>query len=133
MKSQNIISKKWPFVLKVTLLLLSCCTVTAQEKQNERAIKATIEQNNARLDDFSSKCERRTKKAERYYYSAQINEYRKSLLNGDEKQIHSINSFFNHIKYLPTERRPKNDDEMDINFILNRFLMQNPNIKVFSF
>jgi len=51
--------------------------------------------------------------------------------SSDEKQIHSINTFFNQIKYLPTERRPKDDDEMDINFILNRFLMQNPNIKVY--
>jgi len=50
--------------------------------------------------------------------------------SSDKKQTHYIKDFRNQIKYLPT-KRPKDEDEEDINSILNRFLIQNPNIKVF--
>jgi uncharacterized protein RhaS with RHS repeats len=51
--------------------------------------------------------------------------------SSDKKQGHGISSFKNQIKNLP--RGNENEDKKDINSILQRFLMQNPNIKLFMY
>jgi len=64
------------------IFLMNLCMVFAQEKAIDQKIHKSIEQYNAMLESFSSKCERRTKKAEQRFgrYERKMNTGRQDSL-----------------------------------------------------
>ena len=72
------------YAFTIVIGILTSHPVMSQTAGNRQAVQQSMEQNDALLDKFSRKCERRTKKAGRRFnrYEKKIQKFRNSMIPG---------------------------------------------------
>jgi len=101
--------------LTVLVICLICLPLTAQTAGNRHAVQQCISQNNAMLDHFSQKCERRTKKAEKRFarYERKMTksdsqpETQKSNGLGKEPLLDSLRLVYGFAEYTGVSKNQK--------------------------